>query len=254
MKLRSGRDPDVALSIDGISCRNHVGGLAARFQTDANFLLMAALGIRSGGTNCRGPLDVDLVRSALRHGADPNLEGYFHSRAISLAACRTMEGIPLPYYNATNVARAEEIVGILLEAGAVIEGQAMVACVKSSHRMIMTLLRAGARADMDDVYRMRDASRDVETARGMFLRRVHRAGGFEAYKEARYETMKTVRLLARDRRVPKEVATYLLGFWASRTLYSHDGAERDSFLEEQRAWDEAAGDPWPDSDLDHGDY
>ena len=126
--------------------------------------------------------------------------------------------------------------------------------------MIMTLLRAGARADMDDVYRIRDPSRDVETARGMFLRRVHRAGGFEAYKEARYETMKTVRLLARDRRVPKEVATYLLEFWASRTLYSHDGAERDSFMEEQRlqrAWDEAAGDPWPDSDSvhsDHGDY
>ena len=76
-----------------------------------------------------------------------------------------------------------------------------------------------------------------QIAKATFLRRVHEAGGFDAYKAARYETIKNVRLLARDRGVPKEVASYLLEFWASRTLYSH-GAERDSFMEELRAYND----------------
>ena len=238
--------PPLALSIDGISCRDHVGHLPMDpgTQTDANFLLMAALGIRHGGSDCTGPLDVDLVRSALRYGADVNFEGYAgHYNALLLTVCRTMEGT----YNATDNARAEEILAMLMEVpGAEIEDQFLIK-VKSQHRVILKLLRAGARIDMDNVYGNRDRSRDEQTARGMFLRRVHHAGGFHAYKEARYETMKIVRLVSRDRRVPKEVASYLLEFWASRTLYSH-GAERDVFMEEQSAHDDAAedDDDWDD--------
>lgn len=121
MKLRSGLGPapPLAGSINGIAVRDHVGhlSLTARFASDANFLLMAALGIRSGGRDCTGQLDPDLVRSALRHGADANLVGYANCNVIYLASCRTVQ-CAHPNYNAINTARAEEIVIMLIEAGA----------------------------------------------------------------------------------------------------------------------------------------
>ena len=158
-----------------------------------------------------GHISLQFLRTCLETGADVNTTDTDGNSALHIAVQKILCPEPEDVYEPGETARAAEAVAMLLKAGADATTVKFIP-FGVPHLVTLKLLHAGARISYDLLIHTVPEG-DYQFNKAVFLHRVHAAGGFHVYKEERYGRMMAVRLLARDRNVPKEVASICSNSW-----------------------------------------